>query len=149
MTTITLTHEQVAFVVAQAAGQPVARPDAPSADTPVVAAWTAMGYEQYESPHLPAGGSFAISVAVAETDSGVDVFQFSQAGTLGGAFKDVVISDAPGKFDGIVVGKNLNSAALPVGVNYPAYGINLTPGTWYLNVRLHNPGAVIVIKTAQ
>lgn len=149
MTTITLTPDQVASVLAQQSGKPAASPVAPSADTPVVATWTAFGYKQYDSGNLPAGSTFAVAVDVADTDSGVAVYQFGQSGTLGGSFKDVVISDAPGKFDGIVIGKNLNSASLIVGHNYPTAGANMTPGRWYINVRLRDAGGAIVIKSTQ
>lgn len=149
MTTITLTPDQVASVLAQQSGKPAASPVAPSADTPVIDTWPGFGVNQKDSGNLPAGATFAIAVNVDADNSFIGTIDCSQSGTMGGSFKDCVISDAPGKFDGIAVIRNLNSGRAEVGFNYPTFGKNLTPGRWYINVRLHDAGGAIVIKSTQ
>lgn len=101
-------------------------------------------YVQYESENLPAGTVIALPIDVSGDVQKTAKLDFGQSGTLGGSFKDCVISDTPGKFDGIVVGQNLNSGGGDIGLNYPAFGKNLTPGRWYINVRVNQPGGVVV-----
>ena len=117
----------------------------------VVATWPAEGYQQLtQSENYLAGDDFSIALDVSGDTSKTAMLDVSQAGSLGGGRKDVFVSPNPGDFTtGALIIAAQNSARTMLGLNYPQAGVNLTPGRWYINVRLLDPCAALVILSAQ
>lgn len=120
-----------------------------SANLQVVDTWPGAGFSIKHSEEYKAGEGFAIAIDVSDIESFTAAIEVGQDGPRGGSFKDVVISDAPGKMEGIVLGENQNTVSMAVGFNNPMAGINLTPGRHYLNVLFRNLGAAVVTKNTQ
>lgn len=141
MTTITLTADQVASVVAQASGQPVARPDAPTTGAIDGGPMLRNGQPNF-TPNMAAGSAYTMSLIVGEDENGVAAFDFGAAGSLGGSFKTVTIEK-----DGVVIpiGPPLqNAGSAAVGLNKPDAPNNLTPGEWKVIVLFGDPGAAVL-----
>lgn len=115
----------------------------------VIDTWPGFGHSKKESNNYGVGEGFAIAIDVSPDEKFVAVIDVSQAGSMGGSRKNVVISNAPGNMDGLVVYMGLNSAKQEFGCNDPQHAFYLAPGRHYLNVLFLDPGAAVAEKTTQ
>jgi len=139
MTTITLTPEQVASVLAQSAGARPAVPD--NVPVQVVGTLDKNG-APFHSGDYAAGSGFVLEFDVADDEVGAKTLTFGQSGTLGNATKTVTLEK-----DGVVipVGSLSRSASIVVNMGNPTAPNNLSPGRWTVKVLFSDPGAAVVV----
>ena len=142
MTTITLTPEQVASVLAQSSGGAAVAPSPTAAPVQVVGTLDKNG-TPYHSAAYVAGAGFVLEFDVADDEVGAKTLTFGQSGTLGNATKTVTLEK-----DGVVipVGQPLSrSASIVVNMGNPTAPNNLSPGRWLVKVLFSDPGAAVVV----
>lgn len=143
MTTITLTPEQVASVLAQSSGGSAAVAPSPTAGpVEVVGTLSKIGVP-FESANYAAGSGFALALDVTDDDSGLKTLMFGAGSALGGSMKTVTLEK-----DGVVIpvsgSRPQNSASILVGFGSPSLPNYLAPGRWLVRVVFNDPGAAVV-----
>lgn len=143
MTTITLTPEQVASVLAQASGGAAVAPSPTAGPVQVVGTLDKNG-APFHSGDYAAGSGFALEFDVADDEVGAKTLTFGQSGTLGGSMKVVTLQK-----DGVVIpvsgNRAQNSASIVVNMGNPTAPNNLSPGRWLVKVLFSDPGAAVVV----
>ena len=143
MTTITLTPEQVASVLAQASGGAAVAPSPTAGPVQVVGTLDKNG-APFHSGDYAAGSGFALEFDVADDEVGAKTLTFGQSGTLGGSMKVVTLQK-----DGVVIpvsgNRAQNSASIVVNMGNPTAPNNLSPGRWTVKVLFSDPGAAVVV----
>ena len=142
MTTITLTPEQVASVLAQASGGAAVAPSPTAGPVQVVGTLDKNG-APFHSGDYAAGSGFALEFDVADDEICAKTLTFGQSGTLGNATKTVTLEK-----DGVVipVGPPLSrSASIVVNMGNPTAPNNLSPGRWKVKVLFQDAGAAVVV----
>ena len=143
MTTITLTPDQVASVLAQSSGGSAAVAPSPTAGpVEVVGTLSKIGVP-FESANYAAGSGFTLALDVADDDSGLKTLMFGAGSALGGSMKTVTLEK-----DGVIISvsgsRPQNSASLLVGFGNPSLPNYLAPGRWLLKVVFNDPGAAVI-----
>jgi hypothetical protein len=143
MTTITLTPEQVASVLAQASGGAAVAPSPTAGPVQVVGTLDKNG-APFHSGDYAAGSGFALEFDVADEEVGAKTLTFGQSGSLGGSMKTVTLEK-----DGVVIpvsgSRPQNSASILVGFGNPSLPNYLAPGRWLVRVVFNDPGAAVVV----
>ncbi len=143
MTTITLTPEQVASVLAQASGGAAVAPLPTAGPVQVVGALDKNG-APFHSGDYAAGSGFALEFDVADEEVGAKTLTFGQSGSLGGSMKVVTLEK-----DGVVIpvsgNRAQNAASIVVNMGNPTAPNNLSPGRWLVKVLFSDPGAAVVV----
>jgi len=143
MTTITLTPEQVASVIAQSSGGAAVAPLLTAGPVQVVGALDKNG-APFHSGDYAAGSGFALEFDVADDEVGAKTLTFGQSGSRGGSMKVVTLEK-----DGVVIpvsgNRAQNAASIVVNMGNPTAPNNLSPGRWTVKVLFSDPGAAVVV----
>ena len=144
MTTITLTPEQVASVLAQSSGD--MKPGIAVIGSPLIERVGTLDKNgaPFHSGDYAAGSGFALAFDVADDEVGAKTLTFGQSGTLGGSMKVVTLEK-----DGVVIpvsgNRAQNAASIVVNMGNPTAPNNLSPGRWLVKVLFSDPGAAVVV----